>query len=233
MQDVIEIRRAAKRNVLTTTLIGALGLLVSSQLLIWLPQSAYLIGILLSSFSLVTLLVAYLKYREPLLSFTLSRQALHFQHKNGHWQLDWDNIQRIAVPQVTQGLAQNELAMIGIKLKSYSPFLASISPRLITNILMEQRPLLLYGLGSEHQLKCTTGNCYGADLLEDDRYKDSDGQVYTGIQAMFAHRMLKLRERLGFDIFIAATELDRSEHEFVQLLRQCHQQVLLDKVDSH
>jgi hypothetical protein len=229
MQDVIEIRRAAKRNVLTTTILGGVGLLVSSQLLIWLPQSAYLVGILLTSLSLVTLLVAYFKYREPLHSFVLSRQSLHFQHKNGRWELDWDNIQRIAVPRVTQGLEQNELAMIGIKLKSYKPFLASISPRLITNILMEQRPLLLYGLGVEHQLKCSTGKCYGDDLLESDRFKDSDGCNYTGIQAMLANRMQKLRQRLGFDIFIAGTELDRSEQEFVQLLKQCQQQVLLDK----
>lgn len=228
MQELIEIRRAAKRNVLTTAMLGVLGLLISSQLLIWLPQSAFLIGILLTSLSLVTLLVAYFKYREPFHSFVLSRQTVYFQHKNGRWQLDWHNIQRIAVPRVTQGMETNELAMIGIKLKSYKPFLVSISPRLITHILMEQRPLLLYGLGIEDQLKCRSGKCFADDLLESDRFKDSDGSIYTGIQAMLANRMQKLRQRLGFDIYIASTELDRSEHEFVQLLKDCQQQVLSD-----
>jgi hypothetical protein len=228
MQDLIEIRRAAKRNVLTTAIIGGLGLLLSSQLLIWLPKSAYLIGILLSSLSLVTLLVAYFKYCEPLHSFVLSRKTVFYQHKNGTWQVEWANIQRMAVPRISQGLEQKELAMIGIKLKSYKPFLDAISPRLMTNILMEQRPLLLYGLGLDQQLNCKSGACYGNGILEDDRFKDSDGQIYTGIQAMLANRMQKLRQQLGFDIFVAATELDRDEHDFVQLLQQCQQQVLLD-----
>ncbi|MDP5030074.1 DUF2982 domain-containing protein [Paraglaciecola sp.] len=229
MQELIEIRRAAKRNVFTTTIIGVFGLLVASQLLIWLPKSAYLIGILLTSFSIVTLLVAFFKFREPLHSFVLSRKTLYFQHKSGRWQLDWNNVQRMGVPRVAKGLDYQELSMVGIKLKSYQPFLAHISPRLITHILMEQRPLLLYGQDRE---QCNTGNCYGADLLEDDYFKDAEGNTYKGIQAMLANRMQKLRMRLGFDIFIAAGELDRSEHEFVKLLKQCQQHVLVDQT-SH
>lgn len=229
MQELIEIRRAAKRNVLTTTLFGGLGLLLASQILLWLPTVFYVPGLLLISLSLVTLLVAFFKYREPLHSFVLSRQTIHYLHKNGRWQLDWENIQRIAVPRTTQGIEQNELSMVGIKLKSYQPLLSSISPRLVTNILMEQRPLLLYGFGVDAQQNCAKGRCYGDDLLEDDRFKDSDGHIYTGIQGMLANRMQKLRQRLGFDLYIAGSELDRSEHEFVKLLQQCQQYALMDK----
>ena len=232
MQELIEIRRAAKRNVLTTALLGGLGLLVASQILLWLPSLFYVPGLLLVSLSLVTLLVAFFKYREPLHSFVLSRQTLFYQHKHGRWQLDWHNIQRIAVPRITQGVEQNELSMVGIKLKSYQPLLSSISPRLITNILMEQRPLLLYGLGAEHQLKCSSGSCYGDDLLENDHFKDSDGLIYTGMQGMLANRMQKLRQRLGFDLYIAGSELDRSEHAFVELLQQCQQYVVLGSDSS-
>ena len=228
-QDVIEIRRATKHNVFSTALLGGLGLFIASQMLLWLPAQFYLLGILLASFSLVALLVAYFKYTEPLHSFTLSRQAIYYQHKHGGWQLDWNNIQRIAVPRITRGVEQTELAMVGIKLKSYQPLLASISPRLITNILMEQRPLLLYGLGVDQQQQCNNGNCYGDDLLENDRFKDSDGQIYTGIQGMLANRMQKLRQRLGFDLYIAGSDLDRSEHAFVQLLQECQQHVLLEQ----
>ena len=229
MQELIEIRRSAKRNVLTTALLGGLGLLLASQTLLWLPALFYVPSLLLISLSLVTLLVAFFKYREPLHSFLLSRETIHYQHKNGRWQLDWDNIQRIAVPRITQGLEQNELSMVGIKLKSYQPLLSSISPRLVTNILMEQRPLLLYGFGVDAQQNCASGTCYGDDLLENDRFKDSDGHIYTGMQGMLANRMQKLRQRLGFDLYIAGSELDRSEHEFVKLLQQCQQYVMLDK----
>jgi hypothetical protein len=229
MQELIEIHRATKRNVLTTTLLGLVGLFLASQILLWLPTFFYVPGILLVSLSIVTLLVAFFKYREPLHSFILSRQTISYQHKLGRWQLDWNNIQRIAVPRITQGFEQNELTMVGIKLKSYQPLLASISPRLITNILMEQRPLLLYGLGVDYQQQCAKGNCYGDSLLEDDRFKDSDGLIYTGIQAMLANRMQKLRHSLGFDLFIAGSELDRSEHAFVQLLQECQHQVIIDQ----
>jgi hypothetical protein len=229
MQELIEIRRSAKRNVLTTALLGGLGLLLASQILLWLPAVFYVPSLLLISLSLVTLLVAFFKYREPLHSFVLSRHTIHYLHKNGRWQLDWDNIQRIAVPRITQGLEQNELSMVGIKLKSYQPLLSAISPRLITNILMEQRPLLLYGFGVDAQQNCASGTCYGDDLLENDRFKDSDGHIYTGMQGMLANRMQKLRQRLGFDLYIAGSELDRSEHEFVKLLQQCQQYVMMDK----
>jgi hypothetical protein len=38
--------------------------------------------------------------------------------------------------------------------------------------------------------------------------------------------MCKLRTRLGYDIFVAGSELDRPEQEFVDLMRQCQQRVL-------
>jgi hypothetical protein len=227
MQDCIEIRRATKSNVLTTALCGMVGLFIASQMLIWLPSTWALLGILLVSLSLVALLVAYYKYREPTHSFLLSRQTIQYQHKHGQWRIDWQNVQRIDVPRVSQGLGQQDLSMVGIKLKSYGPFLASISPRLMTNILMEQRPLLLYGFGID-DAQCATGKCYSDDLLEDDRFKDIDGTIYKGIQAMLANRMQKLRQRLGYDVFVASSELDRPEYAFVELLKQCQQQLLLE-----
>lgn len=229
MEELIEIRRATKNNMLTAALLGLCGLGLSSLILVIFPRVFYLPGILLASLSIVALLVAYFKFREPLFSFVLSRQFVYYQHKHGHWQIAWDNIQRIAVPRMNKGVEQNDLAMVAIKLKSYQPLLSTISPRLMTNILMEQRPLLLYGLGVEHQQQCATGNCYGSDLLEDERFKDSDGTIYTGIQGMLANRMQKLRQRLGFDLFIAGSELDRSEHDFVQLLKECQQHVIMSK----
>ena len=40
---------------------------------------------------------------------------------------------------------------------------------------------------------------------------------------MLAHRMVELRKRLGFDIFIASSELDRDVGEFAALIAQCQQ----------
>lgn len=224
MQDIIEIRSQAKRNVIVSVIIGAVGLLMASISFSVLPKSLYLIGIFLTSASLVALLIGWVKYREPQYSFLLSRTSILYKHRNGQWQLEWQNIQRIDVPKVSHGLENRPLDMVAIKIKDYSVFLKGVSPRLMTNILMEQRPLLFHGMPTTEN--CATGNCHSDDMLENDYYKDSAGVEYKGIQAMFANRMAKLRARLGYDLFVAGSELDRSEQEFVNLLRQCQQRVL-------
>ncbi|PKG98299.1 DUF2982 domain-containing protein [Paraglaciecola sp. MB-3u-78] len=224
MQDIIEIRSHAKRNVIVSVLIGIVGLCLASIAFSVLPKSLYLIGIFLTSASLVALLIAWVKYREPQFSFLLSRESILYKHRHGQWQLDWSNIQRVDVPRVSHGADYKSLEMVAIKIKDYSVFLEKVSPRLMTNILMEQRPLLFHELSASKD--CATGNCHSDDMLEHDYFKDSNGIEYKGIRAMFANRMTKLRARLGYDLFVAGSELDRTEQEFVDLLRQCQQRVL-------
>lgn len=224
MQDIIEIRSQAKRNVIISLLTGLIGLCLASVTFSVLPQSLYLIGIFLSSASLVALLIAWVKYREPQFSFLLSRTSILYKHRHGQWQLDWRNIQRVDVPKVTHGSELISLDMVAIKIKDYSVFLKHVSPRLMTNILMEQRSLLFHDMSPSKD--CATGSCHSDDMLEHDYFKDNKGIEYQGLQAMFANRMTKLRTRLGYDIFVAGSELDRSELAFVDLLRQCQHRVL-------
>ncbi len=224
MQDIIEISSQVKRNVIVSVMVGLVGLCLAGIAFSVLPKSLYLIGIFLTSASLVALLIAWVKFREPQFSFLLSRTFILYKHRHGQWQLDWRNIQRVDVPRVTRGLEHKSLDMVAIKIKDYSVFLEAISPRLMTNILMEQRPLLFHEMPASKG--CATGSCHSDDILEHDYFKDSNGIEYKGIQAMFANRMTKLRARLGYDVFVAGSELDRPEKEFVDLLRQCQQRVL-------
>jgi hypothetical protein len=224
MQDIIEIRSHGKRNVIVSVLIGVVGLCLASIAFSVLPKSLYLIGIFLTCASLVALLIAWVKYREPQFSFLLSRESIIYKHRHGQWQLDWSNIQRVDVPRVSHGAEYKSLEMVAIKIKDYSVFLGTVSPRLMTNLLMEQRPLLFHDMPASKD--CATGGCHSDDMLEHDYFKDSKGIEYKGIQAMFANRMTKLRARLGYDIFVSGSELDRPEQEFVDLLRQCQQRVL-------
>jgi hypothetical protein len=224
MQDIIEIRSQAKRNVIVSLLFGLVGLCLASIAFSVLPKSLYLIGIFLTSASLVALLIAWVKYREPEFSFLLSKSSIVYKHRYGQWQLDWHNIQRVDVPKVTYKLEHKPLDMVAIKIKDYSAFLKQVSPRLMTNVLLEQRPLLFHDMPASKD--CATGSCHSDDMLEHDYFKDNNGIEYQGIQAMFANRMTKLRARLGYDIFVAGSELDRPEQEFVDLLRQCQQRVL-------
>lgn len=225
IEDIIQIRAQSKQNSLTALLAGALGLSVSVAILSWLPESMFLVGVFALSASLVTLLIAWCKWREPPHSLQLTRQQIAYLHRNGQWCLDWDNIQRIDVPKIYNGLEHKSLGLVGLKIKDYMPLIDNISPRLATNILLEQRPLLL----QLQKQSCTTGGCYSEDMLEDELYKDANGRQVKGVKGMLGNRMKKLRARLGYDLYISASELDRSEQDFVILLRECHQQVLLQK----
>ena len=218
--ESIKIRAASKRNGLTTFIVGIGVMIVAILLLMLLPESVYLFGIFALSGAIVTLLIGWFKMREPPHSIELTKRYIHYQHRHGKWQLDWTNVQRIDVPRISQGIDQKPLSMVGIKIKDYQPLLESISPRLATNLLLEQRALLLHNNG------CATGGCYNNDLIEDDKYKMPDGKIIKGIPAMLANRMRKLRNSLGFDLFISVAELDRSSDDFVALLKQCHIKVL-------
>ncbi|WP_158771403.1 DUF2982 domain-containing protein [Paraglaciecola sp. L1A13] len=221
MQDVIQIRAAAKRNVLTTSMFGVGGLLLGAAIFGWLPKSFFLAGIFATSAGIVALLIAWFKFREPIFSIELSHDSICYQHRKGQWYVNWDNIQRIDVPRAHRDLQLEDLSLVGIKLKDYRPFLTTTPIRLMIHLLMEQRPLLLLGDKAEN----ASGESFSNDLVEDDKHKLPDGTILTGIQAMLANRMTKLRQRLGYDLFISVSELDRSEQDFVQLLRECQEYV--------
>ncbi|WP_158966000.1 DUF2982 domain-containing protein [Paraglaciecola sp. L3A3] len=224
MNDVIQIRSASKRNVMTSAFIGFICLSLGTLALVVLPDIYYLIGIFFISLSIVAFIVAWVKYREPEYSFVLSKSEIIYRRRQGLWTVAWSNIQRIDIPTVRRGLDIEPLDMIAIKLKDYPKFLDATSTRLMSNILMEQRPLLLHSSEA-----CSSGHCYSDDLLEDDYYKSQCGKEYKGIQAMFANRMNKLRQRLGYDLFVSAADLDRSEADFVSLLKSCQQHVVLTR----
>lgn len=215
----IYIKAMSKRNGFTTLLIGMVGLLLSVMWLTLAPDWLFLAGIFLTSASLVTLLIGWFKLRDPDHSIEISPSRILYHHRRGNWEIFWDNIQRIDCPRVSQGLEQVELDAVGIRLKSYAPFLHRVSPRLATHLLMEQRPLLIHS----HDKNCRTGDCFNQEMFNDRHYTLEDGHVLTGIKAMLANRMSQLRTQLGYDIYISGADLDRSPMEFVHFLRQCQQ----------
>ena len=225
--DVIEIKADAKRNGFTTFLFGISGLAVSLGLIAILPTQFQISVIFLISASIVTMVIGWFKIREPYFSMQLSIESIYYEHRHGKWTLNWDNIHRVGIPRVHNGLEHKPLAMVGIRLKNYAPLLKSISPRLATNLLMEQRPLLL-----QNKDDCASGTCYSQSLIESDNFKDEQGQVYKGISAMLANRMTTLRRQLGYDLFISSGELDRTAEDFVALMNNCIAQINVEKQQS-
>ncbi|MFC3122981.1 DUF2982 domain-containing protein [Agaribacter flavus] len=217
--DEILIRASSANNGMMSCLIGSALFFIGLATCIFLPDIFFFAGILVMAAGIVGVVMGFFKLREPKYSLSITRDSLVYFHRRGVWEISWDNIQRVDVPRVHKGLSQVELEMIGFRLKDPEQVLNTISPRLITHLLMEQRPLVTQINAS----RCAEGKCYGDDLIEDTRFKMKSGKTINGILAMFANRMRRLQEGLGYDIFISANELDRSPQAFISLLRQCQE----------
>ena len=220
--ESIYIRSSAATNGITTLIIGACVAVFGFSIITFLPKLFFLVGVLFVSGSIIAFVMGFYKLREPKYSLEITKKGLVYHHRKGQWRMPWENIQRIDVPRVHKGLEHIDLEMVGFRLKQSEAFLDNISPRLVTHLLMEQRPLVAQII----QSGCETGQCYGDDVIEDTKYKLSDGTLIKGVSAMFANRMRKLQQGLGYDVFLSVNELDRGASEFVTLLRECQESVL-------
>lgn len=157
----------------------------------------------------------YLLILKSTVSYTLT--ATHFQQHlfKGGWVVKWSNVSKIGICYYDQEGWQQPLPWIGIKLKHYSPYLDSICPRIATEILLSQRALLYLGAKQSQQ-----GTQFEDIVLDSKPYKNTQGEQYSGLQAMLANRMRYQRSYFDYDIFISAHDLDRSAEEFVGLSRR-------------
>ncbi|ERB63970.1 DUF2982 domain-containing protein [Vibrio coralliilyticus OCN008] len=157
----------------------------------------------------------YLLILKSTVSYTLT--ATHFQQHlfKGGWVVKWSNVSKIGICHYDQEGWQQPLPWIGIKLKHYSPYLDSICPRITTEILLSQRALLYLGAKQSQQ-----GTQFEDIVLDSKPYKNTQGEQYSGLQAMLANRMRYQRSYFDYDIFISAHDLDRSAEEFVGLARR-------------
>ncbi|MFP2768165.1 DUF2982 domain-containing protein [Oceanisphaera sp. KMM 10153] len=222
MRETQHIKPMSRRNGLALTLAGLAVMLALLLVGYWLDDRGRLVVVFLFMAGLVMTVLGILKLREPVYSFSLSADNLHFHHKIGGWSLHWSNIIRVDQPRLQSGLDLVDLPYIGIKIRDYDEFLPLMSPRLVVHLLTEQRPLLAmalrHGAISRHHLQDW--------LVEDSHYRSAGGQHYQGLAAMLGHRMTHLRELYGYDLLIHESSLDREAAEFITLLRRYLQPVI-------
>lgn len=226
--DSIYIKASSSSNGVVSILVGFSLIFLGALMLAFLPQIFFLPGVFIISGGIVGLIIGWFKLREPNYSLEITKEHIIYHHRRGKWRIHWDNIQRVDVPRVSRGIETVELEMLGFRLKNSDSFLDDISMRLITHLLLEQRPLVMHNLDPN----CTTGRCYGDDMIEDEKYTRQDGSEVKGVTAMFGNRMLKLKERLGYDVFISTNELDRSPQEFIQLIKDCQETLLKQRMSE-
>lgn len=219
MNKQINIKALSKRNGLTVTLasmsVFALVVLVSGiDLLGKLPT--YFLVVL----SLAGVFVGLMKLREPEYSIVLNEEGIKYQHARGSWQVLWQDIQRVDVPTIDHGLDKKSLPYVALRLKSQRHLLDQISPRLASYLVTEQRELAIAALQQDFEdWQCKDGTCPSEILYRFEDYKVED-KVYRGLIAMLGHRLATLREKLGYDLYIPASAIDREPEAFVRLLRQ-------------
>ena len=212
--EIMSVRPLSKRNGLTLTWLGGLSLLLGLGLFLTWP-ALFAAGLMFFSLGAISLILGLAKVYEPETTLSLDDKGLTYFHRRGKVSIDWDNIQRVDIPRVTNGLDTIELSYLGIKLKHLNPILDNISLRLATGLLTEQRPLLVTAASQDADLatlETYLGAEFGPLVIEGDRYR--------GVLAMFGHRCVMLDTRLGYHLYIPHDSLDREAKDFIKLLRQ-------------
>ncbi|MCL1145175.1 DUF2982 domain-containing protein [Shewanella sp. 10N.261.52.F9] len=216
----ILIEPISKRNGITLSVVGVIGLIVGIGFFV-VGSQFFAPGILCFALGAISTVLGISKLVEPAITIRLTDKGITHFHRRGEVFIAWNNIQRFDQPRVTQGLETIDLPYIGIKLKSLSPVLEAISLRLATGLLTEQRPLLMTASTQEEDLS-TLENQMSEEFTPfiegNDRFK--------GVLAMFGHRSRLLDANLGYHLYISTDCLDRPADEFIKLLRELQQQSL-------
>jgi hypothetical protein len=158
---------------------------------------------------------SWLLLKKSLINYTLT--STHFQQHlfKGGWVLKWNNISQLSLCHFQYGEWNYPLPWIGIRIKDYQPYLDSICPRIIADILLEQRSLLYTGLRQKGQV-----GRFEDLVLDETPFVTPKGTVYKGLLAMMANRMRYQREVFGFDIFISTSDLGQDKEAFIGLTRR-------------
>ncbi|MDN3653118.1 DUF2982 domain-containing protein [Thalassotalea ponticola] len=211
---VLHIQPISRRNRLSLMLLGGALLIVCFviDLLFWQQYKIQLI--LINMAALIVFLVGYLKHIQPHNSYTLMPEHLQYHHPWGQWRLPWQDIQRLGLVHTDIQLQRIELPYIGIKLHNLDALAKSISPRLANKLVHEQKQLLVLAI-KRGDITFQDGIiCFDPFVLNQNAIK--------GPVAAFLHQCCVLQRAYGYHLFLPKDSFDRSEDEFLSLLKQCH-----------
>jgi len=178
----------------------------------WPRFNLVLIFIYLST--LVTFITGLAKYLQPQYSLCLDPKGIKYQHSYGHWQINWQQIERISLINETIGLTQIQLPYIGIRLTHLTDLAKQISPRLANRLIHEQKPLLALAI----KLNLLSME---QSQLNFSPYLLASGEILKGPLAAFLHHSSALHLAFGYHVFLPETAIDRDLDKFCQLLQQC------------
>ncbi|MCL1073808.1 DUF2982 domain-containing protein [Shewanella dokdonensis] len=219
--ESVAIRTLGKRNALTLTIVGALFVLLGLCLFVsW--RESFIVALVCFSAGAVALVLGIAKQIEPEVILRLDAQGMVFFHRRGQLQVSWQNIQRLDLLRVQRGVDWLTLPYLGIKLKAINPVLDTISPRLATGLLAEQRALVMTAVANDDELQSLEHY-----LSAEFEPLVVNGDRYRGLLAMFGRRCLMLDKYLGFHLYIPVEFLPLAPEQLLRQLREYRQQQLL------
>ncbi|NQZ21914.1 MAG: DUF2982 domain-containing protein [Colwellia sp.] len=213
-QPSIIIKPIAKHNGIFLCFSGVLLLFItflSAQYFWQMYRISYIFMILLS---LVIILIGVVKLFEPAVSLYLTPSKIIFNHRYGHWQLTWQDIQNINLVSEVVGLQREELPYVGLRLVHIDRIAKNISVRLANRLIHQQKGLIVYSV--LHQLMTIE-----QAQINFEPFYLPNGEVIKGPIAAFLHQTEQLSRALGYHLFLPADSFDRGIEEFVSLLKQC------------
>lgn len=146
-------------------------------------------------------------------SFTATHMQQHCL--KGGWSLRWHNIERVGECFYQIQGWQTDVPWIGLALKEPHQLVDSISPKLITQMVLEQRQALYLGLKQQQRL-----DEFQDLLLKESPVVLANGRTYRGLQAMLLHRMKIQREVWGYDLLISTSDLVTDKASFMGMVRR-------------
>lgn len=214
------IKSAARRNKLFSVLLGLLFCGISFIVASWWPSYqlhvvlGYLVGILL-------IFIGVLKYFEPRNSLFLTDLQLTYFHRYGQWTIDWHDIVLVMQPSFEYGLERRDIPYLGIKLRDISGVINSVSPRLASRQIHEQRDILVLAC-QQKMITVEQATLNFAKFKYDDRLID-------GPKAAWLHQMVVLRQAYGCDLYIPINSFVQQPEQLVVLFKQYQQRAPLNR----
>lgn len=206
------IESPARRNKLFSVLLGVLLCLASTVVAKWWPQLQWQVMLgWLSGILLVC--IGLLKYYEPIYSLSLTQNKLTYFHRYGHWSINWLDISLVTQPSFSYGLERRYIPYLGIKLRDLTGVVQTVSPRLASRQIHEQRDILA--------LACQQ------DLISIDEatlnlsaYQLANNDEVSGPRAAWLHQMKALHRAYGCDLYIPITSFGQLPEHMVSLFKQ-------------
>jgi hypothetical protein len=176
---------------------------------------SFRLALIIATVIIITALMLWWLIRKSHVVFTLSATHLQQHLYRGGWVVKWNNVSALGLCYYDYHGWQQPLPWIGIKLKRTAPYLNTICLNIVTNILLSQRSLLFLGSKQSGQ-----SIIFEDIVLDSERHRTDEGEIYTGLTAMLANRMRYQRNYHGYDIFISTSDLSISGEEFIGMARR-------------